>query len=83
VNGVVFADWIFFALGAASLFVFRRRGEGDATFKTPGYPVVPIFFVLAAVVAVGSALVTYPRESVIGMGMLAVGVLFYYVRRSR
>ena len=83
VNGVVFADWIFFALGAASLFVFRRRNAGHATFQTPGYPIVPIFFVIAAMVAVGSAVVTYPRESIIGMAMLAVGVLFYYVRRAR
>jgi APA family basic amino acid/polyamine antiporter len=83
VNGVVFADWIFFGLGAASLFVFRRRGAGQETFRTPGYPVVPIFFVIAAVVAVGSAVVTYPRESLIGIGMIAGGCLFYFVRKSR
>ena len=83
VNGVVFADWIFFGLGAASLFVFRRRGAGQETFRTPGYPIVPIFFVIAAMVAVGSAIVTYPRESMIGIGMIAGGCLFYFVRKSR
>jgi APA family basic amino acid/polyamine antiporter len=83
VNGVVFADWIFFGLGAASLFVFRGRRAGHETFRTPGYPFVPAFFVLAAVVAVGSAVFTYPRESVIGVAMLGVGAMFYKWRKSQ
>lgn len=80
VNGVVFADWIFFGLGAASLFVFRRREPRRDAFRTPGYPIVPIFFVLAAVVAVGSAVATYPRESLFGVIMLASGCVFFWLR---
>jgi APA family basic amino acid/polyamine antiporter len=83
VNGVVFADWIFFGLGAASLFVFRRRNAGRETFRTPGYPVVPLFFVLAAIIAVGSAVFTYPRESIIGIGLLGAGCLFYLIRKPK
>jgi APA family basic amino acid/polyamine antiporter len=83
VNGVVFADWIFFGLGAASLFVFRRRRAGHESFHTPGYPFVPAFFVLAAVIAVASAVFSYPRESVIGIGMLMTGALFYKWRKAR
>ena len=81
VNGVVFADWIFFGLGAASLFAFRKRAGDGVTFRTPGYPVVPGFFVLAAIVAVGSAVSTYPRESLIGVAMLSIGAVFYLVRK--
>ena len=81
VNGVVFADWIFFGLGAASLFVFRKRHRDAASFHTPGFPIVPAFFVIAAIVAVGSAITTYPRESLIGMGMLLIGAAFYLIRR--
>ena len=82
VNGVVFADWIFFGMGAASLFVFRKRGRNDTSFKTPGYPIVPGFFVLAAVIAVASAVFTYPRESIIGIGMLVAGVVYYTWRKA-
>ena len=83
VNGVVFADWIFFGLGAASLFVFRRRNETSTTFRTPGYPIVPAFFVIAAIIAVGSAVFTYPRESMIGVAMLIVGAVYYMWRTAR
>ena len=81
VNGVVFADWIFFGLGAASLFVFRRRNpSGDVSFRVPGYPVVPAFFVVAAVIAVAAAVSSYPRESLIGVGLLLIGGLVYKLR---
>lgn len=83
VNGVVFADWIFFGLGAASLFVIRRRQGDVASFRTPGYPVVPVFFIIAAVVAVASAVGTYPRESLIGLGLLLIGSATYRMRKSR
>ena len=60
-NGVVFADWIFFGLGAASLFKLRQsRPDADRPYQAWGYPVVPGFFVLAAVGAVISAIVSYP-----------------------
>jgi basic amino acid/polyamine antiporter, APA family len=86
VNGVVFADWIFFGLGAASIFVMRKReaGSGSAErFRVPGYPVVPLFFVLAALVAVSSAVMTYPRESVLGALLLAVGAVLYVAQSRR
>ena len=84
VNGVVFADWIFFGLGAASLFVYRRQ-SADAPYRTPGFPVVPAFFVLAAVAAVTSAVISYPKESLIGVGMLLAGSILYrlFVKANR
>ena len=84
VNGVVFADWIFFGLGAASLFVFRRRsGTDGVAFKTPGYPYVPAFFVIAAIIAVASAVSSYPKESLIGVGMLLVGVVLFVTTNTK
>jgi APA family basic amino acid/polyamine antiporter len=81
VNGVVFADWIFFGLGAASLFVMRRR-QATAPFLTPLYPWLPGFFVLAAAAAVLSAIIAYPLQSLLGTGVLALGALVYYFRNS-
>ncbi|MEX2281577.1 MAG: amino acid permease [Gemmatimonadota bacterium] len=82
VNGVVFADWIFFGLGAASIFAIRRRAAGPAPYEVPGYPIVPAFFVLAAIAAVASAISQYPKESLVGVAMLAGGSVLYFMTRS-
>ena len=51
---LIFVIWIFYAAGAAGVFVLRRK-EPDAPrpYKVPGYPVVPALFVLFAVVYLG------------------------------
>ena len=42
----MFADWIFFGLTVASVFVFRRTmPDAPRPFKTWGYPVTPALFV--------------------------------------
>ncbi len=74
-SGVVFADWVFFGLGAASVFALRRmRPDAARPFRVPGYPWVPGFFVACAAVGVVSAYVAAPRMSLVGTAMLAAGV---------
>ena len=83
-SGVVFADWIFFGLGGASVFVLRRK-HPDAVrpYRSLGYPVLPALFVLAAAVGVVSAYVAAPRTSLFGTGLLLAGVLVFFVARRR
>jgi len=77
-SGVVFADWIFFGLGAASVFVLRRTmPDAPRPYRAWGYPVVPAVFVLAAGFGVLSAWVAAPRTSLLGSVMLVVGVAVY------
>jgi len=77
-DGVVFADWIFFGLGAASVFALRKsRPELPRPYKVLGYPLLPGFFVLCAAAGVVSAFVAHVSMSLIGTGMLAVGALVY------
>ncbi len=89
VDYVVFADWIFFGLAGASLFVFRRRyplrERAEGTFATPGYPILPALFVGVAVWIVASVLWTNPVRSGVGVLILATGVpaFAYWQRRSR
>ena len=83
-SGVVFADWIFFGLGAASVFALRRsRPDMPRPYRAWGYPWVPGFFVLAAVFGVVSAFVAAPRTSLLGTAILGVGVVVYVVRTAR
>jgi APA family basic amino acid/polyamine antiporter len=83
-SGVVFADWIFFGLGAASVFVLRKTHEDmERPYHALGYPVVPAFFVVAAVVGIISSFVAAPRTSLLGTAMLAVGAVVYWQFKKR
>jgi APA family basic amino acid/polyamine antiporter len=88
VDGVVFADWIFFGLAAAGVFVLRARerragGVPPDRFRTPGYPVVPALFVAAAVLTIVSAIRSSPVRSATGAGILAAGVPLYFLFARR
>jgi APA family basic amino acid/polyamine antiporter len=47
---LVFVSWIFYAAGAYGLFVLRRKEPGTPRpYKVPGYPYLPVIFVVFAV----------------------------------
>ena len=75
---VVFGDWIFFGLTVGGLFVFRRKLQDRSGFRTPGYPWLPAFFVLVAVAVVFSTIRTAPIRSLVGAGLLMLGIPVYY-----
>jgi APA family basic amino acid/polyamine antiporter len=86
VDYVVFADWIFFGLAGASLFVFRRRTpleeRSSGTFATPGFPWVPGVFTGVALLIVLSSFWSDPLGSALGVALLATGIpAFFYWRR--
>jgi basic amino acid/polyamine antiporter, APA family len=57
IEGVIFIGWIFYGLGAAAIFPFRRaNGSRSIPYRVPGYPWTPILFVLAASAIVGNAI---------------------------
>jgi APA family basic amino acid/polyamine antiporter len=83
-SGVVFADWIFFGLGGASVFVLRRkRPDAVRPYKSLGYPVLPALFVLAAVVGVVSAFVAATTMSLVGTGLLLAGLVAFTFTRKQ
>jgi APA family basic amino acid/polyamine antiporter len=78
-SGVVFADWIFFGLGAASVFVLRRtRPDAVRPYRALGYPIIPALFVIAAILGIISAYVAATKTSLLGTGILLAGVVAYY-----
>jgi APA family basic amino acid/polyamine antiporter len=75
---VIFPSWILYAMATGSVIVLRRRRPDlPRPYRTLGYPVVPILFVCVAAVLLVSTLFTSPRESLIGLGIIAVGLPFY------
>jgi APA family basic amino acid/polyamine antiporter len=83
-SGVVFADWIFFGLGGASVFVLRKtRPDLERPYRSLGYPVLPALFVLAAAIGIVSSYVAAPKMSLFGTALLAVGVGVHLVTQKR
>lgn len=81
---VVFAGWIFYGLGAMAVFVYRRR-QPDAIrpFRTPGYPVTPVLFVVSAAALVLSTLIAQPVRGAVGLGAVLLGTPAFYMWRAR
>ncbi|MGE5927607.1 MAG: APC family permease, partial [Gemmatimonadota bacterium] len=83
---VVFADWIFFGMTAAALFVYRARERTGAPrydgFRAPGHPVLPALFIAAALYVVIGSISSNPGNALRGAGLLALGVpVFLWSRR--
>jgi APA family basic amino acid/polyamine antiporter len=78
-GSVVFADWIFFGLTVAALFVLRPKLGSTPGFRTPGYPWMPALFVAVSGLVVFSAFVDAPRRSLIGAALIAAGIPVYYL----
>jgi APA family basic amino acid/polyamine antiporter len=75
---VVYTEWIFFALMAAGLFILRRRSDYAPSYRTWGYPLVPIVFIVASAVIVGNQIAAEPIESVTGLLLVMAGLPVYY-----
>ncbi|HWQ33559.1 MAG TPA: amino acid permease [Blastocatellia bacterium] len=76
---LLFASWIFYGLVTSSVFVLRRKmPKAERPYKTLGYPLMPLVFVLAATWLVINTLKERPVESVAGLVLIAVGLPFYF-----
>lgn len=83
-NFVIFGSWILYGMTAASVFVLRRkRPDVDRPYRVIGYPVVPVLFVLVAAFLLVSTIQTRPRESLMGLGLMTLGVPFYFYWKRR
>ena len=79
---VIYTEWLFFALMAAGLFVLRRRADYRPSYRTWGYPVVPIVFIVASLAIVINQFVSTPLQAASGLGLVALGVPIYYLRHA-
>jgi APA family basic amino acid/polyamine antiporter len=67
---------IFAALTVAAVFVLRRRGH-RAPYRTIGYPVTPILFIALSGWIACAQIEENPRESLVVLGVLALGGVLY------
>jgi len=80
----IFALTLFYALVAASVFIFRRRlPEAERPYRTWGYPVVPILFLIGITWLIFMTIWNSPQQTGIGLGLILLGVPVYMIIRSR
>jgi len=80
----IFAVLIFVALSTASVFVFRRRiPDTPRAYRTIGYPIVPIVFLLVATWLIVNTFVATPGRALAGIGLMLAGLPFYWYWSTR
>jgi len=80
----IFAEWLFYMIAGSTVFVFRRH-EPDAPrpYRVPGYPVVPLLFVIASAALLYYTFADNVRNSILGSLVILLGipVFFWFARR--
>jgi amino acid transporter len=91
----ILAIWPFYAMAALAVFVLRRRRpEAARPVRTLGYPLTPLFFVLAGALILANSLrpaadnpltdfglFSAPRNPVLSFGVIVLGLPVYWLWR--
>ena len=83
-NYVIFGSFIFYALITSTVFLFRSRYPDMARpYRTWGYPIVPIIFLLVTAWLLIQTLYDDPIQSLLGIGLILLGLPVYYYLTNR
>jgi APA family basic amino acid/polyamine antiporter len=83
-NLATLAFVLFWGLSGVALLVLRRKmPEAPRPFRAPGYPFVPLAFVLVMAGILVSAFIENPAEALATFALVAVGLLIYPIFRAR
>jgi APA family basic amino acid/polyamine antiporter len=79
----LFSSFIFHVITGLALFHLRRqRPETARPYRVAGYPWVPALFVVAMTGLVVNTVYERPLQSLLGVGLVALGVPFFRWRRT-
>ena len=74
-----FTAWVFYALcGFSVIWIRMRRPQYQATFRVRPYPLVPVVFILSALVMVGSTFISSPLPTVLSTVIVGSAIPFYF-----
>jgi APA family basic amino acid/polyamine antiporter len=80
----VIGIWPFYALAVAAVLVLRRREpERERPYRTWGYPVVPLLFLLAALYLLGNYAVRETSKFLLDVAIVLTGVPVYFLWMRR
>jgi APA family basic amino acid/polyamine antiporter len=84
----VLVEWLALLFAIGAVFVLRRKmADAPRPYRTPGYPVVPIVFIVGTVVGLGAILWSSCSHGdyspLFGLALVAAGYPVYYIWRRR
>jgi APA family basic amino acid/polyamine antiporter len=75
----IFITVLFVGLTVAALFVLRRREVSDGVYRTPGYPVTPVIFLVLVAVLLMLLAGHNPVQAALGVGIVGLGAPVYFL----
>ena len=81
-----FALTIFSLLTVIGVFILRKKNRAyndENTYRTWGYPITPIVFILANIWFLTYLFVEKPKDALIALGLIIIGFLLYIVIRKK
>jgi APA family basic amino acid/polyamine antiporter len=76
---VVYTEWIFFALMAASLWFLRARSSYTPEYRVPAGRFLSAVFVISSLAIVAHEVAAHPRDSAWGLAIVAAGLPVYWL----
>lgn len=84
VTYMVFVSFLFYAMSSAAVIVLRRREPGlERPYRTWGYPVTPVVFILFSGYLIVNTIRETPQDAAIGAALLLAGLPVYWYCRRR
>jgi basic amino acid/polyamine antiporter, APA family len=78
---VIFANFLFYGLLAVALIKMKKAGK--IKIKVIGYPVIQIILILFSLSLILNTIVNQPKQTLAGIGLILIGVPFYYYFRKK
>ncbi len=81
---VMFAVMLFYILTIAGIFILRKKQpDAERPYKAWGFPVVPIIYIVLAVLFCINLIYSKPQNSLPGLGIVLLGIPIFFYWQSR
>lgn len=81
---VIFGGQLFYALAVGAVFVLRKKyPDRPRPYRTWGYPVTPLIYLMAFAAAIVSLLLGKPVQTLAGSVLIIAGVVYYRIRNHQ
>ena len=81
---IISADLVFYALMVGGVIVMRRRApDAPRPYRTWGYPLTPLIYIVLALLVVADLAYLVPRTSGIGYLLVLTGIPVYFIWKKK